>query len=104
MYGNTETRQVYKNFQLENLTLNSQDMSHFVYIKYLQYNLFNPPSEKNYFSHCKLNVNPTTPTNTDKGLFNVFPLDLMSDDLKTSTTSLGKLFIFASKAFYGKYK
>lgn len=90
LLGNTETRQVYKNFQLENLNTNNLDISHHHYQKYLQYNFFIPPREKKYFSHSMFNTIPAIPaTNLGKGLFNIFPLDLTADEIKKPSTNLG---------------
>jgi hypothetical protein len=92
LLGNTESRIVYKNFNLENLNSNELDQSHFIYQKYLQYNRFVPQYEKNYFAHTALNKKPSIPSTTDnKGMFNIFPLDLMSisDEFKKPTTNLG---------------
>ena len=92
LLGNTEARVVYKNFQLENLTTNNPDYSHENYQKYLQYNKFVPPREKKYFAHTVNNIVPTPPVkDVSKGLFNLFPLDLTSDQFNnTHSTSLGK--------------
>jgi hypothetical protein len=93
LLGNTESRIVYRNFQLENLNTNDLDYSHYNYQKYLQYNKFIPQNENNYFSHTVLNTKPQPAlSNTDKGMFNIFPLDLISitDELKTPSTNLGK--------------
>jgi hypothetical protein len=90
LLGNTETRSVYKNFHFENLNTNAIDSSHLFYQKYLQYNKFVPPGENQYFVHTINNTVPTPPvTNVDKGLFNLFPLDLSSDELKIPSTNLG---------------
>ena len=90
LLGNSETRQVYKNFQIENLNSDNLDISHHHYQKYLQYNFFIPPREKKYFSHSMFNTIPATPaTDTGKGLFNIFPLDLTADEIKKTSTNLG---------------
>jgi hypothetical protein len=106
LLGNTESRIVYKNFNLENLNSNDLDPTHYMYQKYLQYNRFIPPHEKNYFSHTALNTRPETPSTTEnKGLFNVFPLDLMSvsDEFKKPNTNLGnrrtKYFFFVRRGY-----
>lgn len=92
LQGNTESRIVYKNFNLENLNSNNLDWSHFLYQKYLQYKKFIPFNETNYFSHTALNKIPNPAQTTDsKGFFNMFPLDLdpISDELKIPSTNLG---------------
>jgi hypothetical protein len=92
LLGNTESRILYKNFNLENLNSNNLDWSHFLYQKYLQYKKFIPANDTNYFSHMVLNTLPNQPLmSADKGLFNIFPLDLdpVSDELKIPSTSLG---------------
>jgi hypothetical protein len=94
LLGNTESRIVYKNFNLENLNSNAHDESHYNYQKYLQYNKFIPQNDNNYFIHTALNIKPNpASTEEDKGWFNIFPLDLMSitDELKIPSTNLGKL-------------
>lgn len=89
LYGNTESRVVYKNFELDNLDQNSMDRSHHIYEHYLQYNKFVPPGEKNYFVHTMNNMLPDPPSKTtEKGLFNCFPVDL-TDVFKSSTTNIG---------------
>ena len=92
--GNTEQRIVYKNIELNNLNSNQLDPSHEIYVKYLQNHFFIPRGERKYFQHSALNVLPTTPsTDANKGLFNVFGVDLTSLEpalLKTPASSLGK--------------
>ena len=81
--GNTEHRVIYNNFALKNLNSNAMDYSHSLYLKYLEYNYFLPAGDsRHYFSHMKQNTIPTAPSlESEKGLFNVFPLSLLSDDL-----------------------
>jgi hypothetical protein len=101
LLGNTESRIVYKNFNLENLNSNAHDESHYNYQKYLQYNKFIPQNDNNYFIHTALNIKPNpASTEEDKGWFNIFPLDLMSitDELKIPSTNLGKLL----REYFGK--
>jgi hypothetical protein len=101
LLGNTESRIVYKNFNLENLNSNAHDESHYNYQKYLQYNKFLPQNDNNYFIHTALNIKPNpASTEEDKGWFNIFPLDLMSitDELKIPSTNLGKLL----REYFGK--
>lgn len=90
LLGNTETREVYNNFNLENLHQNDLDYTHYMYQKYLEYAKFIPPGNNKYFSHTMYNKLPN-PISTDegKGLFNIFPLDLDSDEIKPTHTSLG---------------
>jgi len=95
LVGNTEKRVVYKNFELNNLHQNAQDYSHSNYEYYLENNYFIPPAEgrdRKYWAHTTSNLLPTNVSTTqDKGLFNIFPLDLVSLDAKNSaSTSLGK--------------
>ena len=91
LLGNTETRSVYNNFHLENLNSNELDFSHQLYQQYLQYHGFIPPGERKYWAHTITNIRPAPPSTTagGKGLFNLFPLDLTSDVLKTPSTTLG---------------
>ena len=109
LVGNTEKRQVYKNFELSNLHQNLPDFSHANYEYYLENNYFIPPpsssssssssssddaagGRRNYWAHSISNLVPSAPSTTDdKGLFNVFPLDLTSLDAKsTAASTLGK--------------
>ena len=95
LVGNTEKRVVYKNFELNNLHQNVQDYSHTNYEYYLENNYFLPPGEgqqRKYWAHTKANLVPTNASTTqDKGLFNMFPLDLVPLDAKhTTASSLGK--------------
>jgi hypothetical protein len=93
LLGNTDSRTVFNNFELENLNTNNMDYSHLLYEKYLQNNYFIPPGERNYFEHNKNNIIPAHPPSTDleKGLFNVFPISLQSDVIqsKKSSSTLG---------------
>jgi len=91
LLGNTETRSVYNNFHLENLNSNGFDYSHHIYQQYLQYKNFVPPGDKLYWDHTMKNMLPDPPSTTagGKGLFNLFPLDLTSDVIKTPATTLG---------------
>lgn len=91
LMGNTETRSVYNNFHLENLNSNDFDYSHQLYQCYLQYKKFIPPGETNYWVHTMNNILPAPPSTTagGRGLFNLFPLDLASEELKTPPTTLG---------------
>ena len=94
LLGNTETRSVFKNFRLENLNSTSLDFSHQLYEKYLQHSNFIPPGDKNYFLHLMHNRLPSPPSLTaEKGLFNLFPLDLSSSDelSKNPASTLGTL-------------
>jgi hypothetical protein len=94
--GHTESRNVYKNFDLQNLNSNNLDNSHYMYQKYLQYNKFLPAGETKYFDHIMYNNVPDAPVTTEgKGLFNLFPLDLNSplfqpkSNKNTGSTTLG---------------
>ncbi len=94
LLGNTEKREIYENFCLENLNSNAQDYTHELYRKYLEANYFIPAhSKKNYWSHMETNRLPGTPSKKDnKGLFNIFPLSLTSDALvrrSSSSSSIG---------------
>ena len=101
LMGNTEARTVYRNFDLQNLHINSADPTHALYQRYLSYNNFIPPNESKYFAHtssCLLA--PDEPSRVaDKGLFNVFPLSLTADELnRSSSSTLGLvLFCFTTK-------
>ncbi len=94
--GNSETRKLYNNFELNNLNSNNHDRTHMLYVQYLKYNRFLPPDECNYFAHMTTNTLPDEPgeTTLQKGAVNLFPLDLSSEELnKTSSAALG-LFIY----------
>jgi len=56
LLGNTEARTVYRNFDLANLNVNLADRTHMLYNRYLCYNRFLPPGEKNYFAHLATNT------------------------------------------------
>lgn len=80
LWGNSESRKIYQNFQLNNLNSNAPDYTHEIYHKYLQLHHFLPPGNKTYFAHTMNNHIPSVPSLTrDKGLFNLFPLDLSYD-------------------------
>jgi len=86
LMGNTEARTVYRNFDLQNLHINSADPTHALYQRYLSYNNFM--------------LAPDEPSRVaDKGLFNVFPLSLTADELnRSSSSTLGLvLFCFTTK-------
>ena len=92
LLGNSEKRSVYKNFDLQNLHQNLQDPTHLQYMNYLENNYFIPPGERKYWAHMVTNVLPVAANNeTDKGVFNVFPLDLVPLDMSKNTAgaSLG---------------
>lgn len=88
LVGNSETRTVYKNFHLDKMNENGLDYSHYVYQKYLQYNKFIPPGDKNYFAHTLYN-NVNVPTEGGKGMFNLFPVDLTDQFNKSSGPNVG---------------
>ena len=108
LLGNTETRTVYRNFELNNLNVNLGDRSHMLYASYLSYNRFLPPEESRYFAHLATNTLAAAPGNADneKGAFNIFPLSLTTSEMQQSksvSSSLGKGKIFfytASAALY----
>jgi hypothetical protein len=106
LLGNTETRTVYRNFELSNLNVNLSDRTHMLYNRYLCYNNFLPPDEKRYFAHMTTNTLAATPGSTDeeKGAFNIFPMSLTTEEMSKSTSSaLGKyntLFIFYHLYFF----
>ena len=81
------------------------DISHINYEKYLENNFFIPPPSsgaegvvgggvagRKYWLHSVNNLVPRAVSTTEsKGVFNVFPLDLLSLDAKNTTASnLGK--------------
>jgi hypothetical protein len=99
LLGNTETRTVYRNFELNNLNVNLGDRSHMLYASYLSYNRFLPPEESRYFAHLATNTLAAAPGNADneKGAFNIFPLSLTTSEMQQSksvSSSLGKEKIF----------
>ena len=83
---------VYDNFHLENLNSNAHDYTHELYQKYLERKSFVQRGGQKYWSHMENNRLPTTPSKiTQKGLFNVFPLCLTSENLFRSSASSFKL-------------
>ena len=92
LLGNSEKRQVYDNFELQNLNSNKHDYTHITYQKYLETNYFVVPNEDSFWAHMMTNQLPQAPSGTaDKGLFNCFPLCLTSDDLfKTPSSNIGE--------------
>jgi hypothetical protein len=101
LMGNTETRTVYRNFELNNLNINLGDRTHMLYAKYLNYNRFLPADELNYWSHLTTNTLAAPPgsTESEKGAFNIFPLSLTAEELSKSTSSaLGKFCLSKKKA------
>ena len=106
LLGNTEKRTVYDNFELHNLNLNAHDYSHELYEKYLENHRYIPPKYGAlrstaggvYWAHTTSNQLPTVPSDLlSKGLFNVFPLSLTSDQLNKAATAstLGKPHFFS---------
>ena len=89
LLGNTETRMVYRNFELANLNRNLGDRTHMLYNRYLCYNRFLPPDETGYFAHLATNTLAAAPGSTDdeKGAFNIFPLSLATEEMTKSTSS-----------------
>ena len=88
LLGNSEKRSVYKNFDLQNLHHNLQDPTHLQYMSYLENSYFIPPHERKYWAHMVSNVLPVAADTTiDKGLFNVFPLDLVPLDMTKNPAS-----------------
>jgi hypothetical protein len=107
LLGNTEKRTVYDNFELHNLNLNAHDYSHELYEKYLENHRYIPPKYGAlrstaggvYWAHTTSNQLPTVPSDiVSKGLFNVFPLSLTSDQLNKAATAstLGKTHVFST--------
>jgi hypothetical protein len=87
LMGDNEKRVVYNGFELLNLNSNAHDYMHELYQKYLETIYFIVPGERAYWAHMTNNVLPGTPSSeTTKGLFNVFPLCLDSDDLHSRTS------------------
>jgi len=94
LLGNTESRTVYHNFQLDHLNSDAMDPSHRQYQRYLETQFFVPPGDTHrFFSHHVDAKIPQDPNLVgDKGFFNVFPLSLQSDQLAeaSAASSLGK--------------
>jgi hypothetical protein len=90
LMGNTEKRVIHHGFELLNLNSDAHDYTHEVYLKYLETNYFIVPGEQAYWAHMTNNMLPGTPSREKaKGLFNVFPLRLDSDDLHSKTSGGG---------------
>jgi hypothetical protein len=87
--GNTDKRVVFKNFELDNLHVNKLDFTHNNYETYLKRNYFIPRDEKNYWAHATTNILPDGDGSltADKGLFNIFPVDLDSVQHKNARSS-----------------
>ena len=86
LLGNSEKRSVYKNFHQQTRHHSLQDPTHLQYMNYLENNYFIPPGESKYWAHMVTNVLPVTADNEiDKGVFNVFPLNLVPLDLTKNT-------------------
>jgi len=97
LWGNTETRAVFDNFQLQNLHANSMDPTHLMYQRYLEEHFFVPPGDTSlFFNHyIDNNIPAQAITNGDKGFYNVFPLSLLSNKLDhTPSSNLGNFFIY----------
>jgi hypothetical protein len=89
LMGNTESRVVYKNIQLNNLNNDKPDYSHDLYVKYLRNNFFLPANEKKYFLHLMNNTIASDQT-LNSGLMNIFPVELSSDEFNKPPISLGR--------------
>ena len=90
LMGNTEKRVIHHGFELLNLNSDAHDYTHEVYQKYLENNYFIVPGEQAYWAHMTNSMLPGTPSKEKaKGLFNVFPLRLDSDDLHSKTSGGG---------------
>ena len=104
--GNTEKREIYKQFELKNLNTNAMDYTHYTYQNYLENNFFIPPGDQAFFAHMKNRNIPLAPTaNDEKGLFNCFPLALDSQELlnrKNVSANLGNPSFFLNY-FFCKY-
>jgi hypothetical protein len=108
LMGNTEKRVIHHGFELLNLNSDAHDYTHEVYQKYLENNYFIVPGEQAYWAHMTNSMLPGTPSKDKaKGLFNVFPLRLDSDDLHSKTSggggggggsNMGEYFFFRSGA------
>jgi hypothetical protein len=104
LMGNTEKRVIHHGFELLNLNSDAHDYTHEVYQKYLENNYFIVPGEQAYWAHMTNSMLPGTPSKEKaKGLFNVFPLRLDSDDLHSKTSggggggsNMGEYFFFRS--------
>ena len=93
LHGNTDKRKVFSNFELSNLHITYPDVSHEMYQRYLETNYFIPPGndvENKFWPHLLSNSVPQDlpyATDTLKGLFNVFPLNLATEELAKNATS-----------------
>lgn len=95
LYGNTEKRTVFNNFDIQNMNVTYPDYTHELYQRYLENNYFVPPGGENehmFWDHTRNKLVPNQPyaTETKKGFFNIFPLNLAGDELqKAQSSNLG---------------
>jgi len=97
VWGQAEKKMVYDGFELDNLNSDAIDPTHVAYQKYLETRSFIPPKATTpqshyqpYWAHITSNRVPSpasTTTTETRGLFNVFPLDLVSDVLDKAPPS-----------------
>jgi len=84
LIGQGENRRVFNNFELLNLNSSKRDPTHLRYVKYLEAEAFLPlNSEQAYWSHIADNMikDDALPEIANRGLMNVFPVSLVSEEL-----------------------
>jgi hypothetical protein len=100
LLGNTELRAVYNGIDLDNLHLDYPDPSHESYQRYLEARSFLPATGKKehvFWEHLATRAVPRTKVASARlGLYNVFPVDLMSDEVQRSARSSQLGFISTS--------
>jgi hypothetical protein len=88
LLGNSSDGVVYNNFNLDQLHIDYPDFSHLDYQKYLEDHFFLPPGgrpEHKFWNHLTQRTVPGRKKESVRlGLFNCFPIDLMSDEVEKS--------------------
>ena len=95
LIGQGENRRVFNHFELLNLNSTQRDPTHLRYVKYLEAEAFLPlDGDQAYWSHIADNVikDEALPETANRGLMNVFPVSLVSEELDRMplSSNLGK--------------
>ena len=82
LVGSGDKKEVFAGFDLLNLDSEAVDASHTRYTRYLEAERFIPTGGQSYWSHTATNEVSTRGAATQtRGLFNIFPLNLMDASL-----------------------